>query len=69
MKPDSLRITHENGLEVWEVPHAADSRYLSHGYFRYIGKFPPQIAAAFIQEYGLRDLPVLDPMCGGGTSL
>lgn len=68
-KVNGLQITHENGLEIWEIPHAISSRYLSHDYFRYIGKFPPQIAAAFIAEYGIRELPVLDPMCGGGTSL
>ncbi|MGB5924998.1 MAG: hypothetical protein WBH01_02765 [Dehalococcoidia bacterium] len=64
-----LQISCVDGLEIWEVPHAANSRYLSHDYFRFIGKFPPQIAAAFIAEYGIRDLPILDPMCGGGTTL
>lgn len=68
-KVNGLQITRENGLEIWEIPHVINSRYLSHDYFRYIGKFPPQIAAAFIAEYGIRELPVLDPMCGGGTSL
>ncbi|MBM4463453.1 MAG: hypothetical protein FJ012_08995 [Chloroflexi bacterium] len=68
-KVDGLQITHEDGLEVWEIPHAVNSRYLSHDYFRYIGKFPPQIAAALMAEYAVREVPMLDPMCGGGTSL
>lgn len=66
---EGLHISNERGLEIWEIPHAVNSRYLSHDYFRYIGKFPPQIAAAFIAQYGVRDLPILDPMCGGGTTL
>jgi hypothetical protein len=68
-KVNGLQVTCDNGAEVWEVPHAVNSRYLSHDYFRYIGKFPPQIATALIGEYGIRKLPVLDPMCGGGTTL
>lgn len=66
---NGLKIALEDSREVWEVPHAVNSRYLSHDYFRYIGKFPPQIAAAFIEQFSIKELPVLDPMCGGGTSL
>lgn len=68
-KVNGLKVTLEDGREIWEIPHAVNSRYLSHDYFRYIGKFPPQIAASFIDQFSIRDLPVLDPMCGGGTSL
>ena len=51
------------------MPHRANSRYLSHDYFRYIGKFPPQLACEFIRRYGKAGRPILDPMCGGGTVL
>ncbi len=68
-KVNGIKIAFENSREIWEVPHAVNSRYLSHDYFRYIGKFPPQIAAAFIKQFSIKELAVLDPMCGGGTSL
>jgi site-specific DNA-methyltransferase (cytosine-N4-specific) len=67
--PNDLIITIENGAEFWEVPHQANSRYLSHDYFRYIGKFPPQLAREFIRRYAKTGRPILDPMCGGGTVL
>lgn len=51
------------------MPHSADTRYLTHDYFRYIGKFPPQLAAYFIKNYSIPGTAVLDPMCGGGTTL
>ena len=51
-----------------EVPHAVDTTYLSHAYFRFIGKFPPQILAYLMNRHSLQG-PLLDPMCGGGTSL
>lgn len=66
---DDLIITKEGSLEFWEVPHRANSRYLSHDYFRYIGKFPPQLAREFIRRYAKPRRPILDPMCGGGTVL
>lgn len=53
--------------ETWTVPHAADTTYATHGYFRYIGKFPPQIAAKLLDDYYPGCGPVLDPMVGGGT--
>lgn len=64
-----LVIANVDGRETWEVRTSADTRYLSHSYFRYIGKFPPQIARALILEYSSVGDVVLDPMCGGGTSL
>lgn len=66
---DELQIRAENGVEVWEVPTSAKTRYLSHDYFRYIGKFPPQIARRLILDYSKPGELVLDPMCGGGTTL
>lgn len=57
------------GRRIWEVPASANTRYLSHDFFRYIGKFPPQIAAKFILEMSKPNDLVVDPMCGGGTVL
>jgi hypothetical protein len=55
--------------EFWEIPHGIPTREGSHGYFRYIGKFPPQIARAIIEQYSSEKDVILDPMCGGGTTL
>ncbi|WP_394513093.1 TRM11 family SAM-dependent methyltransferase [Priestia aryabhattai] len=55
--------------ELWEIPTKADTKYLSHGYYRYIGKFPPQIARELIKSYAKPGMTILDPMCGGGTTL
>lgn len=57
------------GLETWIVPHSTDTKYLTHGYYRYIGKFPPQIAAKLIDDYYPGRGKILDPMVGGGTVL
>ncbi len=61
--------TFANGREYWEVPHGVKTQEGPHGYFRYIGKFPPQIARAIIDEYSNERDVILDPMCGGGTTL
>lgn len=57
--------------EDWEIKESsAELSYLTHGFFRYFGKFPPPVARRFIEE--LHDPaagPVVDPMCGSGTSL
>jgi site-specific DNA-methyltransferase (cytosine-N4-specific) len=57
--------------EDWEIKESsAELSYLTHGFFRYFGKFPPPVARRFIEE--LHDPargPVIDPMCGSGTSL
>ncbi|WP_161988818.1 TRM11 family SAM-dependent methyltransferase [Bacillus cereus] len=68
---NDIVITYDNELydEVWEIPHKANTKYLSHSYFRYIGKFPPQIAKELLQRYGKPNMKILDPMCGGGTTL
>lgn len=57
-----------SGLDAIEIPHSADTTYLSHGYFRYIGKYPPQLVSYVLNKYPV-DGPVVDPMCGGGTTL
>ena len=64
-----LIISKDSGGEVWEVPTSSPTRYLSHDYFRYIGKFPPQIPRKLLLDYSNSGDLVLDPMCGGGTVL
>ena len=57
--------------ESWEIAgSSAKLSYLTHGFFRYFGKFPPPVAKRFIEE--LHDPstgPVVDPMVGSGTTL
>jgi hypothetical protein len=50
------------------IPHNADTSYLGHGYFRYIGKYPPQIVSYLLNKYKISG-PIADTMCGGGTTL
>lgn len=64
-----LTVSYENGFEQWEVPPKAPTQYMAHGYFRYIGKFPPQIADKLIADYGVSGGILVDPMCGSGTTL
>jgi DNA methylase len=56
---------------VWEISGTIkELSYLTHGVFRFFGKFPPPVADRFICE--LHDPargPVLDPMVGSGTTL
>ena len=59
----------QKGVETWVVPHSVDTKYLTHGYYRYIGKFPPQIASKLIDDYYPGQGKILDPMVGGGTVL
>ena len=69
MKNIGIDVTFEKEQEIWTIPASADTKYLSHSYFRYIGQFPPQIARAIILQYGKKGGTLLDPMCGGGTTL
>jgi DNA modification methylase len=57
--------------EDWEIKESsAELSYLTHGFFRYFGKFPPPVARRFIEELHDPGLgPIIDPMCGSGTSL
>ena len=64
LETSEIKIFKENDLEVWEIPASANTKYLSHSYFRYIGQFPPQIARALISQYGKEGGKLLDPMCG-----
>jgi len=50
------------------IPPDADTGYTGHGYFRYIGKFPPQIVSYLLNKFEITG-PIADPMCGGGTTL
>lgn len=56
-------------IEVWTSSESNKSlAYLSHGIFRYFGKFPPPIARYLIQTYTKEKDLVIDPMCGSGTT-
>jgi hypothetical protein len=57
--------------EDWEIKESsAELSYLTHGFFRYFGKFPPPVARRFIEELHDPSLgPIIDPMSGSGTSL
>jgi hypothetical protein len=57
--------------EDWEIKESsAELSYLTHGFFRYFGKFPPPVPRRFIEESHDPTLgPVIDPMSGSGTSL
>lgn len=68
---EDLIITPGSGYidEVWEIPPKADTQYYTHGMYRYIGKFPPQIPREILLRYAKPGMTVLDPMCGGGTTL
>jgi tRNA G10 N-methylase Trm11 len=67
--PDIAVGRNSGGVETWEIPSHADTKYLSHSYFRYIGQFPPQIARALIRLYGKSGQTLFDPMVGGGTTM
>ncbi len=55
--------------EVWEIPIKADTKYYTHGVYRYIGKFPPQVPKEVLRRYAKPGMTVVDPMCGSGTTL
>lgn len=56
-------------IEIWTSGASNKSlSYLSHGIFRYFGKFPPPIARHLIKKYTSEKDLVIDPMCGSGTS-
>lgn len=56
--------------EVWDIGTSSKKLgYLTHNYFRYYGKFPPFVAAKFIQTYVEPGDLVVDTMVGSGTTL
>jgi tRNA G10 N-methylase Trm11 len=67
--PDIIVGKNGGGIETWEIPSSANTKYLAHSYFRYIGQFPPQIARALIRLYGKPGQILFDPMVGGGTTM
>jgi hypothetical protein len=50
------------------IPANGDTSYVGHGYYRYIGKYPPQIVSYLLNTYKITG-PIADTMCGGGTTL
>ncbi|WP_251954537.1 hypothetical protein [Salinibacter ruber] len=66
---NEVEVGEADDMRTWTVPHSADTSYLTHSYFRYIGKFAPQIASKIIEDHYPGEGPVLDPMVGGGTVL
>ena len=56
-------------VKTWEFPQSnASQSYASHGFFRYFGKLPPVVTGKII-DYAGPTGPVLDIMCGSGTTL
>lgn len=46
------------------------SNYGTHGWHRYVGRFPPHLVRALLNRFGARkDDVILDPFCGSGTTL
>jgi hypothetical protein len=65
----SLLLSYGKPLEIWTSKGSNKAlSYLTHGIFRYFGKFPPPIARYLIQRYTKPSDLVIDPMCGSGTT-
>lgn len=65
----SLLLSYKKPLEIWTSKDSNRAlSYLTHGIFRYFGKFPPPIARYLIQNYTKPNDLVVDPMCGSGTT-
>lgn len=66
------RITEINETtSVWEIKETISQlAYLTHGYFRYYGKFPSTLAGQLMEQYPVGPGEgVLDNYCGSGTTL
>jgi hypothetical protein len=63
-------VEYRRQAELWEIEGSSRQlATLTHGLFRYFGKFPPPVAERLVFEYtGEGDL-VLDPAVGSGTTL
>ncbi len=47
-----------------------DSNYGSHGWHRYVGRFPPHLVRALINSFNLKDNAlIVDPFSGSGTTM
>ncbi len=56
-------------LEAWTAQGSNHQlAYVTHGFMRFFGKFPPPIASYLIEKYTEEGDTVLDPMGGSGTS-
>lgn len=66
-----MRTTEHDGLYEFfaNLDSCRDKTYLTHGLHPYPAKFIPHIPRRLIQAFALRGAPVLDPMCGSGTTL
>ena len=55
----------------WDISQTiSELAYLTHGYYRYYGKFPPTIARKLLRVFRpTKGQCVLDNFCGGGTTL
>ena len=57
-------------LEGKKVQMAWNVKYLSHGWHRYVGRFPPQVIRALFNAFRIvSPCLVLDPFVGSGTTL
>ena len=56
-------------IEAWTaIGSNAKLAYLTHGAFRFFGKFPPPVATYLLHKYTNEDSMVIDPMAGSGTT-
>jgi DNA modification methylase len=64
IRPVQSTLEGENVRNAWNV------NYLSHGWHRYVGRFPPQIIRALLNAFRIEQGElVLDPFSGSGTTL
>lgn len=60
----------EDSAEMWTISQSTkELSYLSHGSFRFYGKFPPPIASELIERYSHPGDTIVDSMVGSGTTL
>jgi site-specific DNA-methyltransferase (cytosine-N4-specific) len=62
---------HEGDLEYFfdNIHQCRDKNYLTHGLHPYPAKFIPHIPRALLTHFAEPEMPVLDPMCGSGTTV
>ena len=66
---DKANFSSTTPIESWSVLGTNQQQaYLTHGIFRYFGKFPPSIATYLITTFSTTDELVIDPMCGSGST-
>lgn len=69
--PSEIQRSTEPDVRTWDIPQTIpELSYLTHGFFRYYGKFPPTLARKLIRDFRPKeDEVVLDNMMGCGTTL